>query len=106
MSYKKLYSFRLPIELMEKLRDQADQKDTSVTQLVVGCIEAGLAHEPGSQTHLSGDRSHALRTALSSPRHSNPEELSETAEIKHEITVMRQEIDSLKKEILRAPDRA
>ncbi|MEO0828525.1 MAG: hypothetical protein AAFW84_01300 [Cyanobacteria bacterium J06635_15] len=42
MSSKKLYSFRLPIDLVDQLREQADQLNTSVTQIVVQFMEQGL----------------------------------------------------------------
>lgn len=74
MSNRKLVSFRLPDDLMQDLREQADRISISVTELVCRLLRQGLKHQ---QEHLQSDNDEQAKTSRDKRIFSLEEELQE-----------------------------
>jgi hypothetical protein len=60
-SDKKLVSFRLPEDLLEALRERADQDNTTVTELVCRLMRQGLQTSPDDRISALEDEVRELR---------------------------------------------
>ncbi|MBE9041209.1 hypothetical protein IQ235_10505 [Oscillatoriales cyanobacterium LEGE 11467] len=107
---KKMYSFRLPEELMEALREKADRDGVSATELVVRFIRLGLQNPLDKRMETLEEEVKSLqqqqqtqtKAAVASPMVLVPPSAlvpDANASLQSEMAKIRQKIDSIEEKL-------